>query len=378
MSDTTPHSPESQLRSLLETARENEAKLRALQDLELRLIDADSLPELISVVLRDLPPAFALDAAVLMLADPGHEMKRCLSDLSHNLSAEWPGFRLLTHDDELLPLKVHPKSPVLGGYDPDSQHWLFGGLGTPPASVAVVTLERHGRVLGALGLASQQVGRFSSGDGTTLIHRLSAVLSVCVENMLNVCHLTRAGITDALTGIKNRRFLDERLTEEVHRARRTKEPVAFMYADIDHFKQINDTYGHDAGDAVLQDVAARMAYQLRGHDVLARYGGEEFAALVSPVDAVLACKVAERVRKAINSRPFQLPDGREIPVTVSIGIATATDEWPDLSAEDYGKKLYHLADRALLKAKQGGRDRVICADFLTEDEHELAAAPPAT
>jgi diguanylate cyclase (GGDEF)-like protein/putative nucleotidyltransferase with HDIG domain len=159
--------------------------------------------------------------------------------------------------------------------------------------------------------------------------------------------------TDMLTGLRNRRSFDQRLAEEHSRSKRYEKPFALAMIDIDHFKKINDTYGHIAGDSVLKQFGRVLEMQFRDVDVVTRYGGEEFAVILPEISGGTAKGVAERVRRAIGSTPFALPDGSELGVTVSIGISC----FPNCSTDPAGAIL--TADQALYVAKQTGRNRVM-------------------
>jgi diguanylate cyclase (GGDEF)-like protein len=163
--------------------------------------------------------------------------------------------------------------------------------------------------------------------------------------------------TDPLTGLSNRRYFEERLGEEFARARRYRSALSLVMLDIDHFKRVNDTYGHPFGDEVLRAVALASRARLREVDLLARYGGEELIALLpetSPADALRAC---ERVREAIEALAleYRASDGAQQTVrcTASLGLASLPS--PTLqTAED----LMRAADESLYRAKEGGRNRV--------------------
>lgn len=165
--------------------------------------------------------------------------------------------------------------------------------------------------------------------------------------------LVRMSITDELTGIANRRAIMDRLTEEHQRARRTDAPLSIMMLDLDHFKQINDSWGHPCGDAVLAESARRIRTTIRAYDVCGRYGGEEFLVVVPNSDREGTESLAERVRLAIAESPFPHGANPPISVTVSIGVAAISD------ADDTVEHLLLRADTALYKAKTGGRNRVV-------------------
>ena len=157
---------------------------------------------------------------------------------------------------------------------------------------------------------------------------------------------------DGLTRLHNRRRLDRDLPDALETARATNTSLWFAMLDVDHFKTYNDTHGHGAGDAALQQVAEAIRSNVREQDIVYRYGGEEFSVLLPGTDAVEAGAVAERVRAAIEAATFegeaQQPDGR---VTVSVGMAEAT-------GDDLPETLRHRADAALYAAKHAGRNQV--------------------
>ncbi|SDG88086.1 PAS domain S-box-containing protein/diguanylate cyclase (GGDEF) domain-containing protein [Roseospirillum parvum] len=167
--------------------------------------------------------------------------------------------------------------------------------------------------------------------------------------------LRRMATTDFLTGACNRRRFLEIAGLEIERARRHGRPLSVLTMDIDHFKQINDTHGHATGDLALKAFVAACEETLRGGDALGRMGGEEFAALLPETDAAGALVLGERLRAAVSRIDLRGADRRPVPMTVSIGQATLNPAEPNLDA------LLAEADRALYRAKQDGRDRVVGA-----------------
>ena len=162
--------------------------------------------------------------------------------------------------------------------------------------------------------------------------------------------LYESAVKDGLTGIYNRRYFDERLHAEMTFAIRHQAPLAFMLADIDHFKRINDERGHQVGDATLREIARRLSLVLRAEDVIARYGGEEFAILCRNTGEQQAAALADRLR-LVTADELSLPDGRSVGVTLSIGIAIAPGKGIDTEAD-----LVRASDAALYQAKQRGRN----------------------
>ena len=173
-----------------------------------------------------------------------------------------------------------------------------------------------------------------------------------------LAELKRLATRDALTGLLNRRELNRIMKEEVERSNRFGRPFSLVMLDLDHFKSVNDTHGHAAGDLVLQEAAKRMSSCLRKTDRIARYGGEEIAVLLIEMDEFAAAETARRIVDIVGDTPFDIGAGGQLPVTVSAGLATLP------SAANSADTLMAAADKALYAAKDGGRNRVEVASIL--------------
>jgi two-component system cell cycle response regulator len=170
----------------------------------------------------------------------------------------------------------------------------------------------------------------------------------------NVQMSIEAAITDALTGLHNRRYMESHLKKLVEQASARGKQLSVLVLDIDYFKSINDTYGHDCGDDVLREFAIRVRKSIRGIDLACRIGGEEFVVVMPETDMAVAATVAERLRRKIAAEPFPLDQGRRtIDVTISIGIAALE------ASHDTAAQLLKRADQALYRAKRNGRNRVV-------------------
>ena len=174
-----------------------------------------------------------------------------------------------------------------------------------------------------------------------------------VELRESVNHTLALAVTDELTGLYNRRYFERHLALMLHKAREQERDMAVMLLDMDFFKAVNDTHGHDVGDAVLREFALRLSRNLRGIDLACRFGGEEFVVLMPDTDFRQAQLVAERVRAAVAERSFEVGAQRPLTVTVSVGVAL--NESPDDTPEMVLKR----ADIALYRAKREGRNRVV-------------------
>jgi two-component system cell cycle response regulator len=161
-------------------------------------------------------------------------------------------------------------------------------------------------------------------------------------------------ITDQLTGLHNRRYMSRHLDNLINGAHKSGKPIAFLIMDIDHFKSVNDGYGHDIGDEVLREFAGRISANVRGIDLACRYGGEEFVVVMPDTDMAFAFSVAERLRKSVEEMPFAISrDPGHLRITISIGIAGSEGN------TDSADALLHRADQALYRAKREGRNRVV-------------------
>lgn len=219
-----------------------------------------------------------------------------------------------------------------------------------------VPLEAEGQILGTMTLYSHE-GERPSAIEQDLLEAIAGQVAVALMNVRLYDETRRLATTDALTGLANRRVLEERLSEELRRTHRYGRPLSVIMADLDHFKLYNDTHGHATGDVVLRELALLLRATMRETDVVARYGGEEFVLLLPETSRAAALLVAEKIRDAVESHSF--PNGETQPtgrLTISVGVAA----YPDDLAEPV--TLLDSADLALYRAKEQGRNRV-CTPF---------------
>ena len=217
-----------------------------------------------------------------------------------------------------------------------------------PASAAAVPLQSQGVVTGVLTVWS--TGRFAEA-ALTALDTIAPHASRQLEHAHALGQMRVQAERDALTGLYNRRAFDHQLAAESARFERYRRPFALIIMDIDHFKQVNDSHGHDAGDVVIKGVAEIIANSLRDVDIAARYGGEEFALLLPETDKSHAIDIAERIRKRIEGAHFNW-QGIAIPVTSSAGVAAMPERQQEVA------DLVRAADQLLYEAKRGGRNRV--------------------
>jgi diguanylate cyclase (GGDEF)-like protein/PAS domain S-box-containing protein len=224
--------------------------------------------------------------------------------------------------------------------------------GDPQAvrSAVVAPLIVENKVLGVLSLSSTVPSAFNDSDLRLLVS-LAATTTAAIQNALLHSEVQRLAITDALTGLYNRRGFFDLGQREIDRSHRFGRTLSAIMLDIDHFKLVNDTYGHSVGDQVLATLARRCRTNIRHVDILCRYGGEEFAILLPETDLFTAAEIAERIRRSIADEPFST-DHDVVKVTISLGVTRALPDTAEL------QELLERADIALYRAKEGGRNRV--------------------
>jgi two-component system cell cycle response regulator len=352
---------------MMEQAERNHDIMMRHQAFDLEIVGATSFPDLVGSIFRTLPVIAGLECVTLSLVDEGDDIRTVMERLGVDLAA-FPDLLFVAGTGQLelvADAGSDTPQPLLGAYDAgrDARHFP-----RPPAqpqslqSVAIVPLLRNRRVMGTLNLGSIDAARFTPSLGTDFVRHMASIIAICLENVISNEMLKYIGLTDSLTGVYNRRYLDRRLLEEIARARRQRYALSFMYIDIDHFKRVNDTLGHQGGDEVLREVANRIKGELRLSDALARFGGEEFVVLLIDAELDSAVFVAERIRAAIAGPAIALPGGQKVAVTASVGVACLGMADKGVSVgepEAAARELIAHADEALYQAKAGGRNRVV-------------------
>lgn len=346
------------LSEMTDEAANNERILKRSQQREMELLQAETLPALLDQLVNGLKASFRLDGVSLLLVDPTHEIRHLLLAAGRRPS----DFRGVTFVDVLFgmaPQLANLRRPWLGMFVSSDHQLLFPGA-RGLGSIALLPLIRRRELMGSLNLGSADKTRFTRHHATDFLEHLSVVAGFALENTVNRARLVRSGFTDTLTGWNNRRYLKARLGEELARAVRDAEPLVCLMIDVDHFKTVNDRFGHLVGDEVLREVAQRIEGQVRASDVAARYGGEEFVIILPRTTLADGERLAERVRQAVSEIPIALASGVELELTVSIGLAE-TQPAADSELKLAGEQLLAEADVALYEAKAAGRNAVALA-----------------
>ena len=229
----------------------------------------------------------------------------------------------------------------------------------PSFPVALVTpLYSQDRMVAVLALYRTDPRKHFGEEDVEMVNFLAEQCGVAIENVLLHEEAQRLSLTDGLTGTWNRRFMQMQFRQVLATATRFGRPFSILMLDLDNFKQINDTFGHQRGDEILVEFAERVKLALREVDTFARYGGEEFICLLAETDMMGAITTAEKIREAISAEPFGDAPERQVSLTVSIGIASYPEHGESYAA------LVESADQAMYRAKQLGRDRVTVAEKL--------------
>jgi diguanylate cyclase (GGDEF)-like protein len=235
-------------------------------------------------------------------------------------------------------------------------------------SLLVLPLLVKDEVIGTFTVAAHRAGAFP-GDRREMLGVIANQVAISLQNARMVQALEEQATTDGLTGLVNHRTFQERFSSMLGRAERHELPISLILTDIDHFKKVNDTYGHPTGDEVLRRVAAILKASARKIDIVARYGGEEFALVLEATGREGARQLAERIRAEVGQQTFQSSKG-PFKATLSLGVAT----YPDDAREK--AEIIARADKSLYAAKHGGRNRTVCASELPGAAGG-SAAPPA-
>jgi len=330
--------------------------------------DLDSIQNSMAGYYRNWLP----DVSVSLCIPAGDSYRRC------RLSGPLDLLKEGVYRNGITGAAIASGSPVLIPDSPavsDIDGWA-GRDGSLPGSAVILPVSALGRTIGVLEIISCRPGRFDELE-YHLEFLVAAHLSSSLDNALTRQELATANArlrdhdlrfrqldqqleqlahTDDLTGLFNKRRLLEQLDAEIARARRYGEIMSCLMLDIDDFKLVNDSYGHQAGDDVLREVGRLLRRSLRVTDFVARYGGEEFTALLPRTDGSGAYRAAEHLRARFKEHPFVIPSG-ELHLTISIGIASCT-KFDHLDSH----QIILQADNALYRAKRSGRDRVCFCD----------------
>ena len=352
------------LQDLTEEVSRNEALLRKTQERELELLRAGSLAQLLERLIHGLRVSYQLDAVTLVLNDPQHEIRHLMAGDGF-LVDELREVQFVDALKDVAPRLPELDRPWLGPFYKEDHDLLIQGA-VRSGSIALIPLWRNEQLDGLLVFCSRDPMRFNKELASDFLAHLGVVAAICIENSVNRAKLVRSGLTDFLTGFHNRRYLQSRLREELARAQRAHQYLVCLMIDVDHFKRINDQYGHLAGDAVLREVARRVDAEMRTSDTGARFGGDEFAIVLAQSSFEDGERVAQRVLRAVSGQPIKVGANGAETVTLSIGVAAAAPGPEVRDLKHMAERLIAEADAALYRAKSGGRNRVSTSENIVK------------
>lgn len=328
-------------------------ELQTVQSIVQKLTPLHEIPDIAAMINRELKSLIDYHACRLFRLDAPEEML----------------IPIQVDDDEPFDLRIkvgrglvgwiaqHGQSTIVPNTLKDLRVMQIVGTPTREESMIGAPLVYAGRVQGVITLSRLGVNQFD-GNALRLLEIIAAQAAIAFDRARLYAELRTAAITDPMTGLYNRRYLLERFREEQSRAIRNKHTLAALMLDIDRFKQVNDRYGHDAGDVVLRELAGVIRAVVRAEDIVSRYGGEEFCVLLPEIPVTDAELVAERLRSFIEHTALPEAAGTKH-VTVSVGMAL-------LHPEDHSEELFTRADMAMYQVKYVGGNRVCIADGPTE------------
>jgi len=334
--------------------RKRAAQLEAINELSRHTTAVLEMDELLEKSCTTILTAFPVDHIAILLIDDKNLVLRAHKG---KLTLRFPERGEVPPGTGLTWKALKSGQPVLEN-DVSSVAGYVPGFEETKSEMCL-PLVSIGETIGVLALESARPGAFTQND----VQPLESVADICAAAIQNARYFDRVrhmAYVDGLTGIFNRRYFEMRITEEMERAKRYENALALAMVDIDHFKRLNDEFGHLLGDEVLRQVSSVFGQNLRKSDIVCRYGGEEFILLMPQTTVEQATAAAEKLRKTVEGWTFP---GVPRPVTISMGVASFPVDGDGRDA------LVAAADRALYSAKQGGRNRVIIASRQAASAH---------
>jgi diguanylate cyclase (GGDEF)-like protein/PAS domain S-box-containing protein len=338
----------------LENSRLYAAEKRRVQELDaLRATTADitkelAIENLIQAILERATSLLHATGGELGLVDPNGELIHI--HVSHNMGANKvgvviePGEGLMGYVAKTRQIEmIEDYQEWIGKLDIYKQSNIHAAIAAP------LMIGSH--FLGVIGIMNSDRKRKFTDSEKSLMSQFAQQAAIAVQNAQLFEERKQQARIDLTTGIYNRRGLNELGIREIDRSQRFDRPLSLLMVDIDHFKRVNDTYGHPIGDLVLKELADRLKNHLRSIDILSRYGGEEFVIILPETATDHATEVAERLREVVEQKPFT-PDGLALPITISLGISTLNGDALDIQT------LIKNADDAMYVSKRSGRNQV--------------------
>ena len=357
------------LDDIFERLRQNEATDEKFFEVEKRILSTLNFRDLFNVLLTEIEAIFDLPAVWLTLIEECDAARLIpLLESEAGLASRLCQIRR-RHFADLL---GDDHGPILADRDPERFAPLFPeGAPWEVASLAVVPISIDGEVIGSLNLGDPDPHRFSPDLDTGLLRRLGVKVSLCLSNVTAHEKLSFLAYHDALTGLLNRRVMASVLAREVERSERYGHPLSVVFIDVDDFKAVNDTYGHELGDALLRHLAGILSDSCRTSDVVARFAGDEFVVILPDGSAASARNLMQRVCRSASQKPLQTPAAR-VAVNISFGIASlepGKGQSPETLLQRADQELYRVK-RSKKPQTERRADRVIAFSAVEEPQEK--------
>ncbi|MES2615426.1 MAG: sensor domain-containing diguanylate cyclase [Bdellovibrionota bacterium] len=326
---------------------ENE-KLREILKIVLMISATNGLNKTLEIIMTRAKELMEAEGSSLMLIDP-ETNELVFQIIEGEKKTILQGFRLKMGVGIAGLVAATGVSRIVNDVSSSSSHYkgVDAKSNFVTRNILCAPLRIKGSIIGTVQVLNKIGGEFSVED-LYFLELLASQAGVSIEKN----RLYEEATKDSLTGLNTRRFFDVLIKDEFLRAKRDKTKLSFALFDIDHFKSVNDTYGHPAGDEVLRTMSSLFQRSVGENEILARYGGEEFALIMPSTDSEQAAIFVEKIRKAVESQETFL-SSRKLPKTISVGFVT----WPDVPADTL-EEIIKYADEALYASKANGRNRV--------------------
>lgn len=330
------------IHTLIERLRENEIIAQRFHEVESRFLSILNFRDFFEVLISEIVDKFSVPHVWISIIDSSEIS--CFLDSIRNSEILHDRINLI-NEDEFVKISGKLARPLLANRNLDR----FAILNPPEdsASIAIAPLTLDGKLIGTLNQADTLENRFSPGKDTSLLERLAVKVSLCLSNVTAHEKLKFLAYHDPLTGLLNRRVMENVLEREFSRAKRYFSALSLVFIDLDNFKQVNDKYGHDMGDELLKHVASVFTSMTRRSDVVARFAGDEFVLLLPETQARQAESFMERIVQRLVEKPIFDSTGSRINVSFSYGIASSDEK----DIEDFAT-LLKTADERLLSEKK--------------------------
>jgi diguanylate cyclase (GGDEF)-like protein len=329
-------------KDLIELLRKNEEIDKKFHEIETRILSILNFRDLFEILLTEIQQQFRVPYAWITL------IENCeVSDLvKYKESSNTLRTRIKIVERDLFTALVgHRRQPLLVNENIDPFFQLFPqGRNIMIKSIAVAPISLYGRTIGSFNQADFSRERFQPGIDTGRLEQLAIKVSLCLSNVTAHEKLKRMAYHDPLTGLLNRRVMESILSREFNRAMRYQTPLSLVFIDVNHFKKVNDTFGHDAGDALLKYLAGLLLEMSRESDVAARFAGDEFVQILPETTVDSAEKMLKRLQCHLADHPLSWQNN-SIPFSISFGIASTEDDKirrPEMLLKSADEALYRM------------------------------------